>query len=209
MSAPIIIVSGLPRSGTSLMMQILEAGGFPPLTDGVRFADDDNPRGYFEWEAIKKVEQDHRVLEQAVGGDKAVKAISTLLPKLPKAHNYKVIFMERDIGEVIQSQQKMLVARGEAAQEEYPAETRKRLKAHNDQIIAWMKAAPHMDILMVSHRKLIRNPADQISRIISFLGRDKLPSAGAMTGAVDPDLYRNRNRQNMVARLGSFLLNRN
>lgn len=204
MSAPLIIVSGLPRSGTSLMMQILEAGGVPPLTDGVRSADEDNPRGYFELETIKKIGQDHRVLEQAIGGDRAVKVISTLMPKLPKAHQYKVIFMERDIWEVIQSQQKMLTARGEVLQTEALAETTKRLKAHNDQIVGWMKTAPHIDVLMISHRKLIQNPTAQISRIIAFLGQGILPTAGSMMAAVDPSLYRNRAHTGLLARFSSL-----
>jgi hypothetical protein len=183
------------------MMQMLEAGGIPAFTDGTRTADGDNPRGYFEWEAIKKIGQDHRVLDQAVASEKAIKVISTLLPKLPKAHQYKVLFMERDISEVVRSQQKMLENRGEPAEPESAAETGKRLKAHNDQVLSWMHTAPHIDALMVSHRGLIKNPAKSISKVVAFLGQERLPTSEVMASAIHPNLYRNRRASGLFSKL--------
>ena len=208
-SNSIVIVSGLPRSGTSLMMQIVEAGGIPAFTDGIRFADADNPRGYFEWEDIKKIGRDHRILDHAVGSGKAIKVISTLLPKLPKAHRYKVLFVERDIEEVVQSQQKMLAARSQPADTESLAETAQRLKNHNDQIARWVKEARHIDALFIDHRKLIQNPKSQIEKLIPFLEQDISPHLGEMVAAVDPKLYRNRANNPMLARLVSMFSVRN
>ncbi|MGH8165533.1 MAG: tetratricopeptide repeat protein, partial [Rhodanobacteraceae bacterium] len=98
-----VLVSGLPRSGTSLMMQMLAAGGLPPMTDNEREADIDNPRGYFEWEAIKRIAKEPELLDDPAVEGKAIKCISMLLPKMPEFHQYKVIFMTRPIEEVIDS----------------------------------------------------------------------------------------------------------
>src|ERR1700742_1146339 len=105
-SDSVVVVTGLPRSGTSLMMQMLSAGGLPVLTDGGRLADDDNPRGYFEVEAVKRLAQDPSCLEDAAG--KAVKIIHSLVPHLPRDRAYRVIFMQRNLDEVLASQRKML-----------------------------------------------------------------------------------------------------
>lgn len=187
------------------MMQILEAGGIAPFTDGIRSADHDNPKGYFEWEDIKRIERDHRIIEPVVGTGKAIKVISTLLPKLPKAHQYKVIFVKRDIGEVIQSQQKMLASRGGTAKADDPDEAASRLKKHNDQIIRWMDTAPHIDALIVDHRKLVQNPANQIPTIVRFLEQDTPPPLQSMVAVVDPELYRNRSKSGLLTRLSSWL----
>jgi hypothetical protein len=106
----ITIISGLPRSGTSLMMQMLAAGGMPILSDGERRADVDNPRGYLEWERIKQLPKDPTCIAEAEG--KAVKVISQLLLSLPPEHQYRVIFMERPLPEVMVSQDEMLRRRG-------------------------------------------------------------------------------------------------
>ena len=102
----IVVVSGLPRSGTSMMMKMLEAGGLTPLTDGQREADEDNLGGYYEFEQVKKMAQDSGWLEEARG--KVVKVISRLLYDLPKTYHYRVIFMQRHLDEVLASQQQML-----------------------------------------------------------------------------------------------------
>ena len=109
-SEPVIIVSGLPRSGTSMMMQMLEAGGIEILSDGERQADDDNPKGYYELEAVKKTKDDASWVETATG--KAVKMISQLMLDLPLDREYRVIFMRRDLQEILASQAKMLARRG-------------------------------------------------------------------------------------------------
>src|SRR3990172_6980314 len=105
---PIVVVSGLPRSGTSMMMRMLEGGGVPILADGERTADIDNPKGYFELERIKdlETETDKSYLRAARG--KAVKVISFLIKDLPDENDYRIVFMRRDLGEVLASQQKMI-----------------------------------------------------------------------------------------------------
>src|SRR5437660_12828449 len=113
MDSEIIIVSGLPRSGTSLMMQMLENGGVPVVTDHIRTADTDNPRGYYEFEQVKKIKQDASWLPATRG--KAVKMVSQLLYDLPTSERYKIIFMERDLDEVLASQEKMLERLGRKA----------------------------------------------------------------------------------------------
>src|SRR5437899_574640 len=111
-SNTVTIVSGLPRSGTSMMMKMLEAGGMEPLTDHVRTADEDNPKGYYEFERVKDLEKDQTWLEDAKG--RYVKVISMLLKHLPAGYTYKVIFMRRTMEEILASQRKMLVRRGES-----------------------------------------------------------------------------------------------
>ncbi len=115
---PIIVVSGLPRSGTSLMMQMLDKGGIPIFSDNTRAADESNPKGYYEHEAVKRLARDKKWLPQATG--KAVKIISHLLPHLPAKYNYKVICMLRDLSEVVRSQHKMLVLSGKHKEGLYP-----------------------------------------------------------------------------------------
>ncbi len=110
LSEEIIIVSGLPRSGTSLMMQMLDRGGIPVVTDQVRVADDDNPRGYYEFEAVKRTKQDSSWLTGARG--RAVKLVSSLLYDLPPTERYRVLFMQRELEEVLESQEKMLARLG-------------------------------------------------------------------------------------------------
>lgn len=111
---PIVIVSGLPRSGTSMMMKMLEAGGVPIMTDAVRTADIDNPKGYYEYERVKDLEKETDKSYIREGRGKALKVISWLLKDLPDDNRYRIIFMRRDLGEVIASQNKMLKHRGEA-----------------------------------------------------------------------------------------------
>src|SRR5262245_34520180 len=107
----IVVVSGLPRSGTSLMMQMLQAGGMPLLTDDLRPADTNNPKGYWEYEPVKRLQQDNTWMHKAEG--KAVKVISVLLQYLPPQHTYKIIFMQRPMQEVLASQTVMLERRDE------------------------------------------------------------------------------------------------
>jgi hypothetical protein len=182
----IIVVSGLPRSGTSLMMQMLDAGGIPALTDHVRSADTDNPRGYYEYEAVKRTNKDSSWLVGARG--KVVKMVSSLLYDLPKTETYRVIFQRRDLDEILDSQEKMLRRLGRAAA---PREKMKESFAlHLDRLFEWLPEQSHLKVLSVSYNSLIAAPATQVQRIVAFL--DGLPSADAMLQAVDPTLYRNR-----------------
>lgn len=185
-AAPVLIVSGLPRSGTSLMMQMLEAGGFQIVTDHIRTADTDNPRGYCEFEKVKQVKQDASWLPETRG--KVVKMISQLLYDLPPTEEYRVLFMERDLDEVLASQEKMLVRLGKPTA---PREAiRKAFLAHLDKLHAWLGRQRNFSVLRVRYRDLLEDPQTGAERITEFLGREG--NVEAMTGAVDPSLYRNR-----------------
>jgi hypothetical protein len=182
----IIIVSGLPRSGTSLMMQMLDRGGIPVVTDQLRTADTDNPRGYYEYERVKQTKQDASWLPAARG--KAVKMVSQLLYDLPPTERYRILFMERDLDEVLQSQEKMLARLGRNAA---PHERMKRaFTLHLDRLHNWLRGQPHMQVLCVRYADLVADPHGQAERVRDFLGCRPVP--GGMATAVDPSLYRNR-----------------
>ncbi|MFM8320040.1 MAG: sulfotransferase domain-containing protein [Chloroflexota bacterium] len=185
----IVVVSGLPRSGTSMLMRMLEAGGIPPLTDGQRTADDDNPRGYYEFEAVKQMrEGDLAWVPQARG--RAVKVISALLSYLPGDQRYKVLFVQRALPEVLASQRKMLVNRGENPDAQSDREMAQYFEKHLRQVTLWLNRQPNMDVLYVDYNALLKNPAPHIQEICEFLGQ-ALDEA-AMGAVIDPNLYRHR-----------------
>ena len=187
--APIVIVSGLPRSGTSMMMRMLEAGGVRPLEDGVRTADISNPKGYFEFEPVKQLEAARgEVAWLADARGKAVKVISFLLTWLPEDYNYQVIFMQRDLDEVLASQQQMLARRGEddAAT---PASC-DVFQAHLTQVERFMAARPCFETLYVPYREAVASPEATAATVARFLGRSM--DTAAMAKAVEASLYRNR-----------------
>jgi hypothetical protein len=186
MTAEIIIVSGLPRSGTSLMMQLLDAGGVEVVTDNLRTADTDNPRGYYEFEQVKRVKQDGSWLPDVRG--KAVKMVSQLLPDLPPTERYRVVFMERDFAEMLDSQERMLQRLGRPAiprEEIIPAFT-----MHLQRVHQWLARQPHMVALCVGYRSLVEGAEAEVARVNEFLG-GRLNVAEAVR-VVDPSLYRNR-----------------
>jgi hypothetical protein len=186
MASEIIIVSGLPRSGTSLMMQMLDSGGVEVVTDNVRTADTDNPKGYYEFERVKKVKEDASWLPATRG--KAFKMVSQLLYDLPPGEAYQIIFMERDLDETLRSQEKMLQRLGRPAA---PAESMKRAYAlHLERLHQWLARQPNMAVLRVGYRDLVERPRGQAERVRDFLaGRGDVEE---MVKAVDPSLYRNR-----------------
>src|SRR5262245_40883846 len=182
----IILVSGLPRSGTSLMMQMLDNGGIEVVTDNLRSADTDNPKGYYEYEKVKTIKRDVSWLPAARG--KAFKMVSQLLYDLPPGETYRIIFMERDLDEMLQSQEKMLTRLGR------PAATREAIKQaylqHLERLHEWLGRQYNMAILRVSYNGLLARPREHAERIREFLnGRGNVEE---MVKAVDPDLYRNR-----------------
>ena len=186
----ITIVSGLPRSGTSLMMQVLAAGGMPVLTDGERQADADNPRGYFEWERIKLLPQQPDCIAEAEG--KAVKIISQLLFALPAGREYRVIFMQRPLTEVVASQAEMIRRRGTIGAALPPAALIAGLGAHLNQINAWLKDKPNISVHRVEHQAVLRGPLRVAESIQQFL---KCPlDVVAMSQQVDTSLYRQRSK---------------
>jgi len=184
----ITIVSGLPRSGTSMMMKMLEAGGMPVLTDHIRAADADNPKGYYEFERVKQIARDQSWLPEARG--KAVKIISELLKHLPPDYDYKVIFMQRQIEETLASQRQMLIRRGETVNRADD----KRLAALFRRHLVWLdsrlKKQANTDLVYVDYGAVIANPAEQARKINQFL-RHRL-DVEAMGSVVDPLLYRQR-----------------
>jgi hypothetical protein len=187
---PVVVVSGLPRSGTSMMMRMLHAGGMPTLTDESRGADESNPHGYFEFSPTKDAGAgaDLRWLDEAKG--KAVKLVSPLLEHLPSRYNYRVIFMQRDLREVIASQNVMLARRGEAASTMTEAELLAAYETHLRVVRRLIAGRPGMSSTEVNYADALDHPLAQARRIIAFLGRPL--DEAAMAGAVDPSLYRNR-----------------
>ncbi len=184
----ITLVSGLPRSGTSMMMKMLEAGGLPVLTDQVRTADEDNPKGYYEFERVKQIEHDQAWLPDAQG--KVVKMIAALLKHLPADYAYKIVFMRRDIEEVLASQREMLVRRGEPTDTVADERMAALFAKHVEQVESWLGAQPNVDALYVHYSDVLGNPLDQARRVNQFLGG--VLDEEAMAAVVDPDLYRQR-----------------
>jgi tetratricopeptide (TPR) repeat protein len=184
----LLIVSGLPRSGTSLMMQMLRAGGIEPMTDAKRAADEDNPEGYWEWEAIKKLPQDPRLIEQAEG--KSVKVISALLPSLPGKHRYTIIYMVRPTEQVVDSQWAML-----ARQCTQPKSEKQHLievqEHHSRQIREVLKKSDRVRLLEVSYPELVADPEPVIARLAELLSERFRPGP-AVAACVQPKLFRNR-----------------
>jgi len=185
---PVIIVSGLPRSGTSMMMRMLEAGGVPAVTDGLRQADEDNPNGYYELEVSKRREGEKDWLTDAVG--KAVKVIYLLLYDLPTDYRYKVIFMRRNLQEVVASQEVMLQRKGSAGGPIDPDQMARLLGTQLEKFYDWAPRQQHMEILYVDYRDIVSDPASQVQRVDAFLGRGL--DVDAMTRVCDPSLYRQR-----------------
>lgn len=186
----LILVSGLPRSGTSLMMQLLKAGGLEPKTDGERDADIDNPKGYYEWEAIKRIGQNPNLLEDEELDRKAIKCISMLLPKLPAEHRYKVIFMTRPIDEVVQSQAEMMRRLGTSGAKLDAEQLARGLAAHLHETRQWLASSPQVEFIEIDYPTLVRDPEPLLARMIEFIGRERLPSAKAMATVIDPALHR-------------------
>jgi tetratricopeptide (TPR) repeat protein len=183
-----LIVSGLPRSGTSLMMQILQAGGLPLMTDAKRLADEDNPEGYYEWEEIKKLPKNPRLIEPAAG--KAVKVISALLPNLPGKHRYKILYMLRPTAQVVDSQWAMLARQGKLPKSEKPHLIEAQ-ESHSLQIREVLKKSDRVELLEISFPDLIANPQPILSELAAFLGEQFLLSP-KVEACIKPELHRNR-----------------
>ncbi len=169
-------------------MQMLAAAGLPVLTDGKREADNDNPRGYFELEAATRLRQDRDWLKEAKG--KVVKIVAQLLPFLPKEHAYRVIFVERDLNEVLKSQQVMLDNLGRDRAKLSDEQLRQVYRQQLRQIKFWLARQPNIKTLFIGHRDAIQDPAGVADRVNAFLGGDL--DVAAMTGVVDGSLYRQR-----------------
>jgi hypothetical protein len=188
----ITIVSGLPRSGTSLMMQMLEAGGMAVLSDGERQPDKDNPKGYLEWERVKQLKKDASVIAEAEG--KVVKVISEFVQSLPPEHEYRIVFMQRPLPEVLKSQDEMLRRRGNAdsiassSAETYAIE--EFFQKHLLEMNKWVAGQENMKMLRVHYHRVLREPRTVAEEVAVFL---QVPlDIDAMVKQVDGSLYRNR-----------------
>jgi hypothetical protein len=184
----ITVVSGLPRSGTSLMMQMLSAGGMSVVADGERQADADNPRGYFEWERIKLLPKEPDCIAEAEG--KAVKVISQLLFALPAGREYRVIFLQRPLPEVVASQAEMIRRRGTTGAALAPAALIAGLGAHLNQVNAWLKDKANISVHRVEHGDVLREPLRVSESIQQFLNWPL--NVDAMSQQIDASLYRQR-----------------
>ncbi len=185
----ITVVSGLPRSGTSMLMKMLEAGGLPPLTDNLRTADNDNPKGYYEFERVKKMpDGDLSWVEEAPG--KAVKVISALLEHLPPGYSYRVLFMQRKMEEILASQHKMLVRSGKPTDKVSDEQLAEMYAKHLAKVKTWVNEQSNFSVLYLDYNGILADPQTQSSKINHFLD-DSLDSQ-KMAGIVDPDLYRQR-----------------
>lgn len=184
----ITIVSGLPRSGTSLAMQMLHAGGIPALTDEQRTPDADNPRGYFEFERVKQIKTDQQWLNDAVG--KSVKIIHMLITSLPPDREYRVLMMRREVSEVVRSQAAMLARSGKAGGGLSADKLAQVYAVQMSAVGRWLSEHACFKVMDVSYAELVREPRQMSERINAFLGGGL--SIESMARAVDPSLYRQR-----------------
>lgn len=184
----IVIVSGLPRCGTSMMMQMLEAGGIPSMTDHLREADEDNPQGYYEFEKVKTIKEDSSWLKTCHG--KAFKMVSALLYYLPKDKRYKVIFMKREMGEMLASQNKMLQRKGQKSDTVSDEEMAEKLHKHLRKIEEWLENQNNIDVIYINYNEVIKNPHENAKLVKQFVngGLD----VDKMAGSVKTSLYRQR-----------------
>jgi hypothetical protein len=184
----ITIVSGLPRSGTSLMMQMLVAGGLPVLSDGERKADTDNPKGYLEWERIKQLPKDPSLIGEAEG--KVVKVISQLILSLPSGPEYRIVFMQRPLPEVLKSQDEMLRRRGNAESISDTSVIEEAFQRHLIEVNKWLASKANTQVCRVHYHRVLREPTTVAEEVAAFVGAPL--DVDAMVQQVDGSLYRNR-----------------
>lgn len=187
----IIVISVLPRSGTSMMMKILESGGQDILTDHRRAPNEDNPQGYYEFERVKALRTGDIAWLPAASG-KAVKIISALLEYLPSDYDYKIIFMRRDLDEILMSQRQMLLRSGENADKISDVQMKALFEEHLATVETWLQGQPRMQTLYVCYNDLLRDPEPHLYHVQSFIGKPL--NLLAMKQVIDPGLYRRRSR---------------
>jgi len=184
----ITIVTGLPRSGTSVMMQAIEAGGIPALTDNIRAADEDNPKGYYEYEPVKKTREDPSWLKNARG--KVVKMVYRLLYDLPEKYEYRVVFMQRNLEEILASQKIMLRHRKQRGARLPDEQMAGLFQTEINKFERWIAGRKAFSMLSVNYNQMIESPRKQCQRVNKFLGGGL--DIDEMIFVVDPSLYRNR-----------------
>lgn len=184
------IVSGMPRSGTSMLMQMLAEGGMELMTDGIRKPDTNNPKGYCEWEVIKRLAEQPDVIEQA--GERPFKVISAQLRHLPREHAYRVVFMRRPVVEVARSQQAMLDRLGKTGGGQDLEASAAALASHEQAVLAQLRARPEVKVLELNYHASIEDPAKTAALLRDFFGAERLAAPEIMIRAVDPTLHRQR-----------------
>jgi hypothetical protein len=189
LGASIVVVSGLPRSGTSMAMSMLQAGGLGVVTDGVRVPDEHNPLGYYEDERVKTLETDRDTSWLEHGRGKAIKIISFLLPHLPPTHHYRVVFLHRDLGEVLASQRKML-NRDEVRDASAEQRVAKAYEDHLRAVANMLRQRAYFDVLDVRYDAVVDRPLEQAHRLARFIGTPL--DVQGMAAVVRRELYRNR-----------------
>lgn len=184
----IYIVSGLPRSGTSMVMKMLELGGIEILADNHRTPDMDNPKGYFEYAPVKNLAQDSSWVHSAE--NKGIKVISHLLRFLPSEKKYKILFMLRPLQEILISQKLMLQRNNTPFSENLQTSLAHKLQDHLFKIRLWIVSQSHFECLFLHYHSIISNPQLWAKRISIFLEQSCNPHI--MAEAVDRSLYRNK-----------------
>jgi len=184
----ITVVSGLPRSGTSMMMQALQAGGMAVVTDDIRKSDLENPKGYYEFEPVKKTKDDPSWVPQAVG--KVVKMVYRLLYDLPKGYEYRVVFMNRNIAEIMVSQRTMLERTGQKGADISDEKLAGLLQKDLNKAYKWVKDQGNFSMISVGYKDMVQNPLPQCILVNDFLG--SCLDTDKMASVIDASLYRNR-----------------
>jgi len=187
----ITIVSGLPRSGTSLMMQMLEKGGMDILTDGHRKPDENNTRGYFEVEKVKTLQKDNSWLNEAEG--KAVKIIVQLLPFVSPDFDYSVIYMIRPVEEILRSQTRIISNLYKEKKTLAPEILEKTFAKQVRRVQQWMEAHPRIQTLYIFYPEVLHHPLNQARTIQQFLGLEL--DVKSMASAVDASMWHQKSNE--------------
>lgn len=186
----ITVVSGLPRSGTSMMMKMLNAGNIPVLINNIRKSDEDNPEGYYEFERVKELEQDNSWLEMACG--KAVKIVSPLLHhlNLDRTYRYKIIFMLRNLDEILASQRKMANRLTPGEDSIKDSILKQKYSMHLEEVQKWQEQNENISVMYPDYAEVIRHPVSVAEGISKFL--DINLNILEMAKVIDNSLYRQR-----------------
>lgn len=186
----ITVVSGLPRSGTSMMMRMLEVGGLPVMTDHLREADESNPKGYYEFERVKQLKEGNAGWISESKG-KVVKIISALIKHLPPEHQYRIVFMQRNMGEILASQREMLLRRGEPTDRISDHDLADLYQNHLVQVTEWLAQQPNMKVIYLHYNQILENPHVPVVQLCQFLQPFSLDQ-DKMLSVVESSLYRQR-----------------
>lgn len=186
----IVVVSGLPRSGTSMMMRMLEAGGLPVMIDHLRVADESNPKGYYEFEQVKQL-QEGNTGWISEGKGKVVKIISALLEYLPPEHQYRIVFMQRNMGEILASQREMLLRRGEPTDRIGDDDLAGLYQKHLARVTEWLAEQPNLKVIYLHYNQILEDPHAPITELCRFLQPFALDT-DRMLRVVESSLYRQR-----------------